>query len=413
MYNNLKTEDQMTSIKVHLYTYRETRKGTYPLVFQILHNRRKRVIYSPYRLYKECFDESCGLVVSKRRKQVKNAEEINLYIGNMIHKLQQTIDVLEESNKQYTAADVTEMFRSHRNESQVLVYMKKQMLLLGQSRRFGTLNAYTSTYHRIIDFVGVERKLYFSDITSHFLVDFIDYLKKSGIKENTANFYCRILRAVYNKAYREDIAGTQADSPFHKVSFGSVSTVKRAIGSESIKKIIHADVRNNNRLQLAKDIFLFSFYSRGMSFIDMAYLKHRDICNHVIYYRRRKTGHPLRIKMVSQLEELVEKYRSESEYVLPILRCGNKSLYSIYRSKLRNLNNSLKLLGEELKLEIPLTSYVARHSWATLARECGIPVSVISEALGHTSEKVTYTYLNTLNPDILDSCNEKMSLIYV
>jgi integrase len=220
------------------------------------------------------------------------------------------------------------------------------------------------------------------------------------------------LRAVYNRARNEGIEGTSSDSPFNKVSFGAVRTAKRAIDEESIKQIVHANIGLDPRMDLARDLFLFSFYARGMSFIDMACLERKNIIDDVIYYKRRKTNQPMRVKLVPQLQALLDKYHSDSRYVLLILHSGDRNLYSQYRTGLRKFNNSLKQLSCILNMNVPITSYVARHSWATLARYNGVPLSLISQSLGHTSEKITYTYLKVLDPVIIDSFNDKMSFVY-
>lgn len=402
----------MTSIKVHLCTYRVNRKGTYPLVFQILHQRKKRVIYSSYHLCKECFDEKHGCAVNSRKKKVSNADEINDYIRSMMRELKTTVELLEEQERSYSASDIAELYKSHHGNSHFLVYMRKLITQLREEKRMGTLNAYQSAFNRVVRFVGEKEDLCFSDITVPWLNRFIGSLQKASLKENTVNFYCRVLRAVYNRAYNEGIVGTEYDSPFRKVSLGNARTVKRAIDGESIKQIVHARVGCNRHLEMARDLFLFSFYSCGMSFVDMACLEYKDIVNDVIYYTRRKTGQPLRVKIVPQLEEIIEKYRNEGQYILPILNTGSKSLYDQYRNELRKFNNHLKQLSSLLKLERPLTSYVARHSWATLAHKNGAPVSIISESLGHSSEKVTYTYLDALDPVAIDEVNEKLSYLY-
>lgn len=403
---------KMTSVKVRLYTYRATKSETYPLVFQILYKRKKRVVYSPYHLQKECFDEKQGLVVNRRKKKVYNIEEINEYIHSMIRELNTTIELLEEQEKDYSVSDIAELYRSNVDNSQVFVYMRKLMVQLKEEKRMGTLNIYQSTFNRVVGFVGGKKDLYFGDITAGWLNRFIGSLQKAGLKENTVNLYCRVLRAVYNRAYNEDIAGTNGNSPFRKVSFSSIKTAKRAIDSKSIKQIAHAKVEYSPQLEMARDLFMFSFYSRGMSFVDMACLKHTDIIGEVIYYTRKKTDQPLRVRIVPQMKVIIEKYRNMGEYVLPILRHSNKSLYSQYRNELRKFNNRLRQLSSRLKLERPLTSYVARHSWATLARKSGAPVSVISESLGHCSEKVTYTYLTSLDSSVIDSVNNKIAYLY-
>jgi site-specific recombinase XerD len=364
----------MTSIKVHLYTYRVNRKGTYPLVFQILHRRKKRVIYSPYHLYKECFDEKHGRVINYRKKKVSNANEINDYIRSMMYELEAVVKLLEKQKKDYSASDIVISYKLHHNNSPVLVYMRKLMVQLREEKRIGTLTAYQSTFNRVVRFTGGKEDLCFGDITIQWLNLFIGSLKHAGLKGNTINFYYRMLRAIYNRACNDGLLGTEYDSPFRKVSFGSVKTVKHVIDGESIKQIIHARIECNQQLEMARDLFLFSFYSCGMSFVDMTCLEYKDIINDVIYYKRRRTGQPLRVTILPQMEEIIEKYRNGGPYVLPILNTGSKSLYTQYRNELRKFNNHLKQLSSLLNLERPLTSYVARYSWVALARKSNIPV---------------------------------------
>ena len=125
----------MTSIKVRLYAYRETRSGTYPLVFQVLHRRKKRVIYSPYRVHKECFDQEQGRVVSRRRRRTPNADEINAYIRDKVRELRKLVQLLEEREKDYSVADITDLYRSFQNDSLVTVYIDKQIARLRQEGR--------------------------------------------------------------------------------------------------------------------------------------------------------------------------------------------------------------------------------------------------------------------------------------
>jgi site-specific recombinase XerD len=260
-----------------------------------------------------------------------------------------------------------------------------------------------------VRFIGKNEYLSFEEIDVRWLNRFISYLQKSGLKANTVNFYTRILRAVYNRAWKESVPGANPLSPFRNITINNVKTVKRAIDNNSIQLIAHAQIENNAKLELSRDLFLFSYYSRGMSFVDMAFLKSSNISDDAIYYSRSKTGQPLRIKIVEPLQQLINKYSNNGEYILPILRSGSKSLYTRYRSGLKRHNHCLKLLSESLNLPVPLTSYVARHSWATIARKNGIPVSVISEGLGQSSEKITYTYLAALDPSVLDAANEHIS----
>lgn len=403
----------MTSLKVHLNKSRARNDGTYPLVFQLIHHRKKRVIYSPYHLFTECFDEKKGKVVNRQHKRTTSVHEINDYIDNMLCELRETIDLLEEQEKDFSVADVVELYKSNQDNSFLLTYMEKLIRMLKEEGRIGTSNAYQSTLNRITRFLGKEVGLCFDGISVKWINGFISSLHKAGLKANTVNFYLRILRAVYNRASKEGVEGANVVSPFRYVTFSSVKTVKRAVNTASIQQIAKAPLEDKSRLELSRDLFLFSFYSRGMSFVDMAYLKDKNISNDTIYYIRSKTGQPLQIKIVEPLRLIIDKYRNGGEFVLPILGHGSNSLYDQYRNGLRRYNNQLKNLSTRLQLSVPLTSYVSRHSWATIAKQNGVPVSVISEGLGHSSEKITYTYLAALDPSILDAANAQISNLCV
>jgi integrase len=400
-----------TSIKVHLNKSRATKDGTYPLVFQLLHQRKKRVIHSPYQLLEECFDKRKGIVINNGKKGTPLANEINEYIANMLRDLHQTIEILKQQEKEFSVIDIVDLYKSNQNNSLFMVYFRKQISNLKEEGRIGTANAYQSTFNCLIRFMGKNEFMNFEEMNVRWLNHFINYLQKSGLKTNTVNFYIRILRAIYNRAWKENIPGTNSLSPFKKITMSNIKTVKRAIDRSSIQLISRAKLEDNAQLELARDLFLFSYHSRGMAFVDMAFLKSSNISDNAIYYYRSKTGQPLRIKIVEPLKLLIDKYKNDGEYILPILRTESNSLYTSYRSGLKRHNHYLKLLSNRLNLPVPLTSYVARHSWATIARKNGIPVSVISEGLGHSSENITYTYLAALDPSVLDAANERISLL--
>lgn len=160
-------------------------------------------------------------------------------------------------------------------------------------------------------------------------------------------------------------------------------------------------------MDYARDIFMFSFYTRGMSFIDMAFLKKKDLQNGILIYRRHKTGQQLYIKWEKPMQDIIEKYDTEdTPYLLPIIKNINCSERQQYLSAVHLINRKLKKLGEILELPAPLTTYVARHAWASIAKSKNISVSVISEAMGHDSERTTRIYLASLDTSSVDKANK-------
>jgi len=398
------------SIKVLLNKHNAKKDGSFPLVFQLIYRREKRLIYSPYHLLRENFDEEKKKVLKKQNRKIP-AKEINTYIHKTIHELEKIISSLQKEKKQFTTSDIVFLYKSHKRNNLLQSYFKHQIELLDKEGRTGTSGAYLSTLNILIRFIGDNKIVTFSEIDEKWINDFIYFLRCSGLKPNSSNFYLRILRAVYNKAYKEGIEGTSIISPFRDITMNNIKTRKIAVDKSTIKKIAKIKLKKNSKEELARDLFMFSFYCRGMPFVDMAYLKYENIINSYICYSRHKTKQPLKIKITSPLQFLINKYKSEGEHVLPILNrqdLSDAQKYRLYKNRLREYNRDLKLLSNTLRIQIPLSSYVSRHSWATLARENGIPVSVISAGMGHSSEKITYAYLDSLKPLQIDEANEKV-----
>lgn len=217
----------------------------------------------------------------------------------------------------------------------------------------------------------------------------------------------RGLRAVYNRAVEEKL--TVQRCPFKHVYTGIGETVKRALPLSTIRLIKNLDLTSNPAEDFARDIFMFSFYTRGMSFVDMAFLKKKDLHNGILSYRRQKTGKQMFVKWEKPMREIVEKYETRSSpFLLPIVKDPNADTRQQYKSSAHFVNDKLKVLGKRLNLPIPLTTYVARHSWASIAKNRNVPVSVISEAMGHDSEKTTRIYLASLDTCAIDKANSQI-----
>lgn len=245
------------------------------------------------------------------------------------------------------------------------------------------------------------------DIDSKMIEGYESYLKQKKLTLNTISFYMRILRAIYNRAVK---SGAIADKkPFSHVFTTMTKTAKRAIPIQTIQKIAQAHITNKNEA-LARDLFLFSFYTRGMSFVDIAYLKKTDLNNTYLIYKRKKTGQKLKIAWRKEMQELVDRNSSkDGVHLFGILdENSEKSLRFQYHYTQCIINTALKRLGKQLNLETNLTMYVARHSWATIARQKNIPLSVICDGMGHNSEKTTQIYLQSVDAEAIDRCNDKL-----
>ena len=282
------------------------------------------------------------------------------------------------------------------------------------------------------------------------------WLLSGGLCPNTCSFYLRNLRSACNKAVEARLCPKPKQNPFEEVYTGVAKTRKRAVDGNTLRAIREMDLSGQPDLNYARNLFLFSFYTRGMAFADMAGLRRSDLKEGILCYVRRKTGKPLFVHWEGRMQEAVEALWRNAEamgqmrgakpfrrdagvpdgrlpacsrrsgrkrnikmpescaraqsgqgntYLLPIIRDGDPHARSAYRNAQYKVNRDLKEIGKMLGLKAPLTMYVARHSWASLAKSKEVPLAIISDGLGHASEKVTRIYLATLDMNAVDEAN--------
>ncbi len=284
-----------------------------------------------------------------------------------------------------------------------ILYAQTLVRQLRQIGKCRTAETYTSALNSFIRF-RENRDIPLKEVDSNLMLEYEFFLKRSGVCPNSSSFYMRNLRAMYNRA--ADKGFVSQCKPFKHVYTGIDKTVKRAVPLKVIRQLKDWDLTESPLWDYARDMFMFSFYTRGMSFIDMAYLKKNDLQNGVLSYRRQKTNQRLFIKWEKPMQDIVNKYdTSKSIYLLPIIRTSEKDERRQYLSAAHLVNEKLKCIGQELHLSIPLTTYVARHAWASIAKSKNISISVISEAMGHDSESTTRIYLAALDTSVVDKAN--------
>lgn len=248
------------------------------------------------------------------------------------------------------------------------------------------------------------------ELSVNLMKDFQSYLIGKGLKMNTISLYMRMLRAAYNYALDEEIILVDK-RPFRKVFTGQEKTRKRAVKKNIVKQFMQADLSTDKKLEFARDMFLFSIYTQGMAFVDIAYLTKDQIRYGCITYQRRKTNRRLNIIIHPCAQEIINKWSvkdPDCPYLFPILYNPKKKKYRKYCSALRMHNKRLARISTLLKIDEPLSSYVARHTWASLAKQNGIKVPVISEAMGHTNTETTAIYLTSLDLGVIASANKKV-----
>ena len=284
--------------------------------------------------------------------------------------------------------------------------MDKQIRSLIKNGCLGTARNYMCTRNSFASFLH-NQDIEFYLMTEDFILEYDSWLRKRGITRNSVSFYMRILRSVYNKAAAEMFFNPE--NIFRKVYTGVDRTRKRAVNEEIIVRLSNLDLSEHKALDYARDIFIFSFYTRGMAFVDIAYLRKSNIRNGFIQYIRRKTGQIINIRIESCMKKIMDHYKTKSEYIFPIITSSDEKIaYRQYQNSLSYYNKQLKKISDLLGLPSPLTSYVARHTWATLAYHSGVPVGLISQSLGHSSIRVTMTYLKPFDAEVIDRINRQV-----
>ena len=318
---------------------------------------------------------------------------------------------LEHSKRQHVPnADSSSTLSSPKEVHHVkfLPFFRQQIERLRTNGNLRTSETYRATYLKFCSFLK-DRDITADDIDGAMMEGLQSFLRLQSLSMNTISFYMRILRAVYHRAVEQ---GLCIDcQPFTHVFTGSQATPKRALTLEELKRIKNLVLTDPDEL-FARNLFLFSFYTRGMSFVDLAYLKKENVHNGMMAYNRRKTGQMLVMKWEAAMQKIIDLHPSTNPYLLPIIQnegCYERSQYRIVQGR---VNRMLKLIAVKADIKQNLTMYCSRHSWATIAREAKVPMSVISHAMGHTNESTTEVYLKELDSSIIDQSNyEIISLL--
>lgn len=380
------------------------KQGT--IFYQVIHHRVTRQQKTLYRLHEHEWNSRLSEIVfppnNEHRKRYLS--EIGDKIRTDLKQFHKVIAYFEHSGDDYTADEVIAEFASKSFNHYLFPFMEEVIAHLKTLGKIRTSETYATTLCSFKRF-RENRDLALDDMDFELMMAYEAYLRTNGISPNSSSFYMRNLRAVYNRAVEKGL--TSQRFPFKHVYTGVDKTVKRAVPLKVIKRIKEMDYSMNPTFDFARDMFLFSFYTRGMSFVDIAYLRKKDLQNGILSYRRRKTGQQLFIKWERCMQEIIDKYdTAHSNYLLPIIKPSNnidERKQYIYAA--HNINRCLKIIGKEFGLSVSLTLYVARHAWASIAKSKNVPLSVISEGMGHDSESTTRIYLASLDTVAIDKAN--------
>lgn len=280
----------------------------------------------------------------------------------------------------------------------------------GEARRDGSYSRAANYLTAMRSFISAVGDMPLWKINKNIISVYQEHLRKHGISQNTISCYNRTLRAIYNKAVGEGL--TKDRQPFAEAFTGRVKTTKRSVREEILYKIKSVNLQGNQQLERTRNYFLFSFYAMGMPFIDIAYMRKKQIDGDTLLYDRHKTGSHVRVPLTAEAIHIINIYASQtkgSPYVFPILAATEEpDAYDEYCNSLNSYNRSLKQLAKAADINANLTSYTARHSWASLAYRSDVSLHVISQALGHARPDITMTYIRELDDGQLKEGNEKV-----
>lgn len=399
----------MATVKLILHKNWKHKVGTYPLVFQIIHNRRKKIVYTEYRIEEANFNPEMQKVQLSNETQLsgKTVVIINREMKLQRNALLERIAEFERLDIDFSVKDLECKPLNH-HPTYILEYMNRQINLKLLGKHEGIAQAYRSTKDSFGRFLGM-KDIEVAHITPLLIRKYQAFLFARGASENTVAYYMRNMKTIFN-CIVQDGYKTSSELPFRGIRTTICKTIKRAITREELIRIAKMEFEpGEGHIEFARDIFLFSYYTCGMAFVDIAYLKKCNIESGVIIYFRHKSKQQIRVSVIEPLNRLINKYQNPSEYVLPILDVNlQKSLYDQYRLALGKVNKNLKIVGDCARLDYRLTTYMARHTWATQVKLLGTPISVISQGLGHTSENTTRIYLQEFDSKVVDSVNSKV-----
>ena len=395
----------MTSIRLKF------RPSTIPgkegsLVFQLIQERSVRRITSEYKIFAEEWDDKAGKILLPAPSSPRYA--FLAFLKAELHweldRLCRIVQKSEEATGTVSLDEIAAAFLPNvETPDSVFNFMREQIRHKKRLGKVRSAETYRSMLNSLIHF-RKGRDMTFDMIDSGLLELYEAWMLKSGLTRNTTSFYMRILRTNYRLAVEK---GVTADRhPFRHVYCGMDKTVKRSIPFSEIKKINSLELSGKPSMDFARDMFMFSFCTRGMSFIDMAYLEKTDLNNGYLAYRRKKTGQLLTMEWTQQMQDIVDKYKqNETRFLLPIITKEDGSERKQYQNQMRKINRLLKNIARLTGLPLPLSMYYSRHSWATIARGKDVPLAIISEGLGHDSEITTQIYLDSIKSSEVDKAN--------
>lgn len=402
------------TISVICYKSKTLSNGEHPLMLRIAQNGK-----SKYKSLKIS-------VTAKHWDFDRNVPKPNCPSKDLINKIilktkleyQQKVLEKKANEEEFTASS---LIHEQENEIKAMTvddFYKQLIKELKEKGQIGNSYAYLSSYDNLKNFnKGKKLNYTFSHIDVVFCKKFEDWMRRKGNKDTTISFQFRTLRAVFNRAITAKVV-SKDKNPFteFKLSHLNTKTMKRALSKSDILKIMDADCHDKSELsQLAHDLFCFSYLCGGISLVDMANLTPDNIIEGRLIYQRQKTHGSINLQLSDRALQIINKYsnyQKKANYFFPILHCKRHITPMQKHNRVRkyclHINHELKQLANELNITANVTTYVARHSFATILKKSGVNIGIISQALGHQDIKTTQIYLSKFDNEQVDEAMKNL-----
>ena len=385
----------------------EGKEGT--LYFQIIHKRVARTVFTDCRVFPCEWDNVSSSVITR------GTEERKAYLEMVASKLKWSMERFtkiiagkEKEKANYSVDDIVSEYNRQPDCPTFFTFIRSMIAKKTAAKRDGTAKTYRDSLASFSSFRN-GKDITFDDLNEDVINQYEAWMKNKGLKRNSSSCYLRTFKTLYLKAV--ELGLTEDKDIFRHVFTGFATTTKRAISIDAIKAIRKLNLENNPALAFARDMFMLSLYLQGMAFVDIAYLKKSDIRNGQLQYSRKKTGQALTISWEKPMQEIVDAYShitKDTPYLLPVITTQDGTERKQYEKAEHNVNRNLKKIGEMAGLQIPLTTYVARHTWASTMRDLGYDLSIVSKGLGHENLKTTQIYLSTIDTTAVAKANMNM-----
>lgn len=397
-------------------------KGTFTVNIRITYERRSAFIPTSIKVGEK--DLNAAGEVMARCKYYKDIKEVNKYLKEQREKVESFIMQLEKSDEILfmKAADIKHAYQNRKSviEIDFIEYGRKQAIKEREKGSIGNGNNYDDALDFLVRRTG-KKRIAFRELNYNMLKEVEDKHIRDKFKYNSLSVYLRAIRAIYNRAIKDDeIDISQDDYPFKKYKIKEEKTKKRAIAREDIMKFEKYKPEFRSPEFHAHNLFMFSFYMIGMNFTDMAYLQYKNVKKDRLVYIRKKNNKEFNLALSDKAKAILEIYRTHNfyhdpkklkkdkdSYVFPIIkRSDPQEIKFDIKNGLKQMNKYIRKIAGKLEIDEHLTSYVARHSWASIGKKLNVSLAAISDSMGHSDMKTTEIYLDELDTSVIDDTNK-------